>query len=256
MENFLYLKLITLGSIFILIKLAEILIPARSHSNALNKRFFMNISYPILTNFIFALLSPLTLMAFAYYCLQNKLGLFNLPYFNYYPNIVLGIIQVIILDMAIYWQHRFFHWIPMLWRFHKVHHADNQMDLTTGLRFHPGELLLSMGYKFLIVRLLGIDPLTFMLFESLLAISSMFEHANMGLHKYLNTFLKVFIVTPQMHYIHHSKDSRQMNKNFGFNFSIWDRLFRSYLDEEVEDIGIKEVSEQTFLGLLKLPFKN
>lgn len=132
---------------------------------------------------------------------------------------------VVILDLLIYFQHRAFHHVPMLWRLHRVHHADTEMDATTGLRFHPVELLLSVFIKMAAVVALGAPPEGVLIFEVLLNASSMFEHAAITLPGWLDRALRPIIVTPSLHRIHHSERREETDSNFGFNLSLWDRVF-------------------------------
>ncbi len=135
---------------------------------------------------------------------------------------------VLALDLAIYWQHRAFHAFRPLWRLHRMHHADLDLDVTTALRFHPGEILLSMGWKLALVALFGPSPLAVLLFEVQLNVCAMFNHANLGLPLALDRGLRLVLVTPDMHRVHHSTDLREANTNFGFSLPWWDRMFGTY----------------------------
>ncbi len=137
-------------------------------------------------------------------------------------------LTVVLLDLLIYFQHRAFHHVPLLWRLHRVHHADTELDATSGLRFHPIELLLSVFIKMAAVVALGAPPEGVLLFEVLLNASSMFEHAAIALPAWLDRALRPFIVTPSLHRIHHSERREETDSNFGFNLSVWDRLFGTY----------------------------
>ena len=133
-----------------------------------------------------------------------------------------------LLDLAIYLQHVLFHAVPVLWRLHRMHHADLDIDVTTGLRFHPVEILLSMAIKLMVVVALGTPALAVLLFEVLLNATSIFNHANLRLPGWLDGALRLVVVTPDMHRVHHSVTPRETNSNFGFNFALWDRLFGTY----------------------------
>lgn len=137
-------------------------------------------------------------------------------------------ITVLILEWVIYLQHILFHKIPFLWRLHSVHHSDTSMDFTTALRFHPIEILISIIYKGLFIFFLGLPTIGVVVFEILLNSMAMFNHSNIRFPKKLEAFLRIIIVTPQMHRIHHSRDVKDLNTNFSFSFSIWDRLFKTY----------------------------
>jgi sterol desaturase/sphingolipid hydroxylase (fatty acid hydroxylase superfamily) len=138
------------------------------------------------------------------------------------------LLAVVLLDLAIYLQHVMFHAVPTLWRLHRMHHADLDIDVTTGLRFHPVEILLSMVIKLGVVVALGAPALAVLLFEVLLNATSMFNHANLRLPGWLDRPLRLVLVTPDMHRVHHSVVPRETNSNFGFSLALWDRLFGTY----------------------------
>jgi len=152
-------------------------------------------------------------------------GLFNLLSFPSWIEVVLA---VIVLDLSIYGQHVLFHYVPVLWRVHRMHHADLDIDVTTGTRFHPVEVLLSFGIKFVTVVGIGASSLSILIFEVLLNATSLFNHSNLRLAPTLERMLRWFVVTPDMHRVHHSILRRETNSNFGFNLPWWDRLFRTY----------------------------
>ena len=171
---------------------------------------------------------------------------------------------IALLDLLIYLQHRAFHHIPVLWAIHKVHHADRDIDTSTGIRFHPIEIVLSMAFKCFCVALLGLPWLAVLFFEILLNGSSLFNHANLRLDAKVENTLRYFIVTPDMHRVHHSISDTEVNQNFGFFFSIWDRFFRSYtaqpkLGHKNMTIGLESYQHDlpsVFLWSLSLPFKS
>ncbi len=173
-------------------------------------------------------------------------------------------LAVVILDLAIYWQHRLMHRIPLLWRMHRVHHADIGFDVTTGVRFHPLEIGLSMGIKLGLVLILGPHPAAMLVFELLLAAGSLFTHSDFALPRGLDRRLRWLFVTPSMHRIHHSTWRPETDSNYGFHLSIWDRLFASYTVEPRENeltmpIGLNEYrkpQDQRLLTLLLNPFRN
>jgi len=136
--------------------------------------------------------------------------------------------SVALLDLAIYLQHVLFHAVPLLWRLHRMHHADLEFDVTTGVRFHPVEIVLSMVIKLAIVTALGAPALGVLAFEVLLNATSMFSHGNIALPPRLDRVLRLFVVTPDMHRVHHSIERRETDSNFGFNLPWWDRLFGTY----------------------------
>lgn len=173
-------------------------------------------------------------------------------------------IAVLVLDLAIYLQHVAFHFLPTLWRLHRVHHADMDFDVTTGLRFHPLEIVLSMLIKFAVVIFIGAPVLAVIVFEIVLNAAAMFNHGNVRLPKSLDRLLRWVIVTPDMHRVHHSVIVKETNSNFGFNFSWWDRLFATYRAQpkaghEQMDIGFTQYREvkqsQGLWGMLLIPFR-
>lgn len=170
---------------------------------------------------------------------------------------------VILLDVAIYWQHRILHMVPLLWRLHRVHHADTGFDVTTGVRFHPFEIALSMGIKLGLIALLGVPALAVLIFEVLLSAGSLFTHANIELPDRFERRLRWLVVTPEMHRIHHSVHRDETDSNFGFHLSLWDRLFGSYRADPRDGhtrmaIGLPEFRDrrdQSLWALLLNPFR-
>lgn len=177
---------------------------------------------------------------------------------------VIGVVAgVLLLDVAIYWQHRILHVVPFLWRLHRVHHADTGFDVTTGLRFHPFEIVLSMGIKLGLIFVFGIPALAVLIFELALSAGSLFTHTNIALPPRFERAMRWIFVTPDMHRIHHSVHREETNSNFGFHLSVWDRIFRSYRDMARDgqtgmSIGLhqfREPREQTLWALLLNPFR-
>lgn len=170
---------------------------------------------------------------------------------------------VVLLDLAIYWQHRLLHIVPVLWRMHRVHHADTGFDVTTAVRFHPLEIVFSMAIKLGLIWLLAVPALAVLIFEVLLSAGALFTHANVTLPKGWDHRLRWLLVTPEMHRIHHSVHREETDSNFGFHLSVWDRLFGSYRREPRDghvdmDIGLHEFREpgdQSLAALLLNPFR-
>lgn len=152
-------------------------------------------------------------------------GLFNSASWPAWLEFLLALLT---LDLAIYLQHRGFHFVPVLWRLHRMHHADLDVDVTTGARFHPVEILLSLGIKFVVIVALGASAASVLIFEILLNATSMFNHSNVRMPEALERVLRWLVVTPDMHRTHHSILRRETDSNFGFNFPWWDRIFRTY----------------------------
>jgi sterol desaturase/sphingolipid hydroxylase (fatty acid hydroxylase superfamily) len=179
------------------------------------------------------------------------------------PPVVAVVAGVLLLDVAIYWQHRILHAVPVLWRLHRVHHADVDFDVTTGVRFHPLEIVLSMAIKLGLIALLGVPALAVLIFELALSAGSLFTHANVALPPKIDHMIRWVFVTPDMHRIHHSVHTDETDSNFGFHLSIWDRLFGSYRDQPRDAqttmaIGLHEFRndrDQTLWSLLLNPFR-
>jgi len=173
-------------------------------------------------------------------------------------------LSVILLDLAIYLQHVLFHAVPAFWRLHRVHHADQEIDVTTGVRFHPVEIALSMGFKLGLIAALGTPAVAVLIFEVLLNATSMFNHSNVSMPQWVDRVLRWIVVTPDMHRVHHSIVVRETNSNFGFNLPWWDRMFGTYRDQpaaghEAMTIGIeqfREPIEQRLDHMLTQPFRD
>lgn len=204
---------------------------------------------------------PLTAAGLALMASDRGWGFLNQAEIPLYIAIPLS---VLVLDIAVYFQHRMFHALPWLWRLHRMHHADLEFDASTGLRFHPIEVLLSMALKMLIVLLIGAPALAVLVFETLLSTTSLFNHGNVRLSHKLDQWLRFILVTPDMHRVHHSIIKRETDSNFGFCISWWDRWFRTYIDQPEKGhldmkIGIENFRTENDLGLGQMliqPFLN
>jgi len=189
------------------------------------KRWVANLGIAAMDVLIVWLLLPGGAIAAALWAELHDFGLFNqLDWFNS----VEVLAAVVLLDLVIYGQHVLFHAVPILWRLHMVHHADRDIDVTTGLRFHPIEILLSMLIKIAAAALLGAPVLAVIIFEIVLNGMAMFNHANVHLPARLDQLLRLLVITPDVHRVHHSIIRTETNSNFGFNLSVWDRLFGTY----------------------------
>jgi sterol desaturase/sphingolipid hydroxylase (fatty acid hydroxylase superfamily) len=188
-------------------------------------------------------------------------GLFNLIGLPVWASILIGVIA---LDLVIYTQHVIFHHVPALWRLHRMHHADLDIDVTTGVRFHPLEILLSLAIKMAAVAALGVPAPAVLFFEVLLNATSMFNHSNVALPPRLEPIARWIVVTPQMHQVHHSILQAETDSNFGFNLPWWDRLFGTYCakpsaGEQKIVIGLpifRDIAELNIVRLLTQPFRN
>lgn len=246
--------------ILIIMGIAETRWPRRMLTASKPRRWTSNLSISVLSTFAVYLLLPLAPTAFALLCHERGWGILNsltLPAWLAVP------LAVLILDMLIYWQHVMFHKVPVLWRVHRMHHADVDIDTTTGIRFHPIEIVASMGIKLIAILLLGPAPMAVLLFEVLLNGCALFNHANVRLPLVLDGWLRLLMVTPDMHRVHHSTDMREANMNFGFNFPCWDRLFGTYKAQpdkghDMMKIGMNIFREPHYMrirNMLLIPFK-
>ena len=219
------IRLTAFFGIFAVMAVLEFFWPRRRQVIGRLRRWPNNIAISVLNSLLLRFLIPTAAVGLAWIASDNGWGLLNLVALPVAFEVVFG---VLLLDLAIYFQHRIFHAVPILWRLHRMHHSDLEIDVTTGARFHPLEILLSMGIKMILVLLLGPSALAVLLFEVLLNGSSMFNHANVRIPLALDKVLRVLLVTPDMHRVHHSIISNETNSNFGFCLSVWDRIFKSY----------------------------
>ncbi len=224
------------------------------------RRWTSNLALVFVDSAAVRFLFPFTGIWLAHYVESHQIGLLNQFGLPYWARVLL---TVILLDFVIYLQHVMFHFLPVLWRLHQVHHADGDIDVTTGLRFHPAEIVISMVIKFSAIYLLGTPAFAVVLFEVILNGTAMFNHSNVALPFGLDRVLRLFLVTPDMHRVHHSVHRDETNSNFGFNLPIWDRLCGTYIAQPRDghqgmEIGLLEYrdAKPSRLGwLLALPFR-
>ena len=215
-------------SMFSIMALWEIISPRRQLLIPKLLRWANNLALVFLNTILLRLLFPAAAAGMAIFVNTQGWGLFN--YYDVsFPVAVIAC--VIIMDAMIYLQHVMVHAIPVLWRLHRVHHADPDFDVTTGARFHPIEIILSMLIKFAVIILLGPPVLAVIIFEILLNATAMFNHSNVHLNTTFDKYLRLFVVTPDMHRVHHSVEADETNSNFGFSLPWWDRLFGTYRDQ-------------------------
>lgn len=189
-------------------------------------RWSNNLALIVIDSIAVRLLFPLAAVGLAVAMQTKGWGLFNVIDLPSWFEILLA---VVLLDFAIYLQHVLFHHVPVLWRLHRMHHADIEIDVTTGLRFHPLEIVLSMAFKLVLVLLLGPAAIAVLIFEVVLNASALFNHSNIRLPKHIDAVLRLIIVTPDMHRVHHSIIPKETNSNYGFNVPWWDRLLGTYI---------------------------
>ncbi len=224
------------------------------------RRWVTNLSMVVLSSIVLRIVFPAAAVGTAIWAQSNGWGL--LPALGL-PPVIAGILAFVLLDFAIWLEHVASHKIPLLWRIHRMHHADTGFDVTTGLRFHPLEIVLSMVWKAVVVIALGPPVLAVLVFEIVLNATSMFNHSNARLPLRLDRWLRFLVVTPDMHRVHHSTIRRETDSNYGFNLPVWDRLFRTYNDQPAKghdgmDIGLESWRGREASGLgwsLLLPFR-
>lgn len=245
---------------FIIIALWEVIAPKRALTVSKAIRWLNNLGIVVLNTIILRLLFPAAAVGVAAFVSEQGWGL--LGYYQV-PLAVAIVVSVVAMDFIIYLQHVLVHAVPALWRLHRVHHADLDYDVTTGARFHPFEIILSMLIKFATIVVLGPPMVAVIIFEVILNATAMFNHGNIGLPKGLDRLLRWIVVTPDMHRVHHSTEDDEANSNFGFNLPWWDRLFGTYRDQprsghQGMTIGIHKYRDQKQVnrlpGMLALPF--
>jgi sterol desaturase/sphingolipid hydroxylase (fatty acid hydroxylase superfamily) len=227
-------------AVFGIIAAWELAAPRRSLRESKALRWTHNLALTVLNSVLVRAVLPVAAVGVAAFAAERGMGLFNLVRV---PQPLTILLSVVALDLVIYLQHLMFHAVPLLWRLHRVHHADLDFDVTTGARFHPIEIGLSMLIKFSIILALGPPAVAVLVFEILLNASSMFNHGNVRMPVAIDRILRRVLVTPDMHRVHHSIDPRETTSNFGFSLPWWDRLFGTYRAEprdghEAMTIGI------------------
>ena len=287
MDNTAVIRLSVFLGVFVLMAVLEALLPAREAVLSRKTRWLGNLSMVVMGALVSRILLPATLVGVSLWAQQKGIGVFNVlldavpvdasssnqllnsgePLNNsstYLVHIAIVTLSVLLLDMLIYWQHRLFHTVPMLWRFHKMHHADSHVDTTTGLRFHPVEIAMSLGIKAAAVVMLGVPAIAIVIFEVALNGFALFNHANIRLPQKWDDRIGLVLITQRLHRIHHSQAKNESNSNYGFSVSWWDRLFNSFtpraaFSDETLPIGQKDVpatkKNASIIALLQQPFK-
>lgn len=245
------IRLAAFLSVLAAMALWEVAAPRRRRDIPRVIRWTNNLALVVVDTAILRLAFPILAVGLAAMAEERGWGLFN----NIdAPIWVAIVVSMLLLDLAIYLQHVMFHAVPGLWRLHRMHHADLDFDATTGLRFHPVEILISMGIKLAVVAALGPPAVAVLLFEVILNATALFNHANIDLPRPLDRALRLIVVTPDMHRVHHSVDPRETNSNFGFNLPWWDRLLGTYVAQPAKghksmEIGIEQFRTRRDLWL-------
>jgi sterol desaturase/sphingolipid hydroxylase (fatty acid hydroxylase superfamily) len=258
LAHVLTIRIAAFVGLFALFSISEALWPARPRDFRRLERWPANLFLAVLDTAVLRFLFPLLAVGAALWAKSANIGLFNAAPL---PDWVAFAASLLALDATIYGQHVALHRITLLWRFHRVHHTDRNVDVTTALRFHPGETALSMGLKMIVVALLGVPPAAVVAFEVVLNGMAMFSHANLRLGTLADGLLRVFVVTPAMHRIHHSSEQGETDSNYGFNLSLWDRIFGTYRPAAraaLFPLGLpsfKNADTNAMLFIMLLPFR-
>ena len=246
--------------VFALMARWELFAPRRTLTVSKSVRWTNNLALLVLNIIALRVAFPVAATGLALHATDQGWGLLQQVTL---PETLRVIAGVVVLDLAIYFQHVLFHAVPTLWRLHRVHHVDLDFDVTTGTRFHTLEIFLSMAIKFAVILALGPPALAVLIFEVVLNAASMFNHANVRIPSAIERVVRWFIVTPDMHRVHHSVLPNETNSNFGFNLSVWDRLFGTYRAQPAKGhtemtIGLKGFRDprevDRLAGMLWLPF--
>ena len=254
------LRLLSFLVVFLIVAVAEYLWPRRVLTTSKGRRWFCNGSLVFIDSVSVRLLLPVLPLEMAGISAAHGWGLFNMLSVPHWIAIAFA---VLLLDLIIYLQHRSFHRIPLCWSFHRMHHTDLDLDVSSGNRFHPIEIFVSLLIKLAAVTILGAPLVAVVIFEVALNASSLFNHGNLRIPMSIDSWLRKVIVTPDMHRVHHSVIPRETDSNFGFNLPCWDWMLKTYKGQPQEghlgmDIGLKEFRDEQKLGLvslLLLPFR-
>lgn len=253
------IRLSAFAGVLVIMTILEMASPMRRLKAGRYPRWLSNLGLVVLNSVALRLLLPLQAVGVALVAADRDWGLFNVLD---WPVWVEGLITIVLLDLAVYSQHVVFHAVPVLWRLHMVHHSDPDIDVTTGLRFHTVEIFLSMGLKIVVVCLLGPPAWAIIVFEVVLNATAVFNHSNIRMPRSVDRILRLIVVTPDMHRVHHSVLPVETNSNFGFNLPWWDHCFGTYtaqpfMGHDRMTIGLTEFQDQRSVSLpwmMFLPF--
>lgn len=260
MGNDAILRIGAFAMTLVVMAIGETMFPRKQLTTPKKARWISNLSISGISTILSRILVPIAPISLAILASERSIGLFNIIDLPLWVSVPLS---VLIFDMVIYFQHVAFHQNLPLWRIHRMHHADLDIDASTGIRFHPIEIFLSMLIKLIVVAIIGPPAIAVLIFEILLNSCALFNHANLYIPSNLDRILRLFIVTPDMHRVHHSTKMKEANMNYGFNFPWWDRFFGTYKDQpdlghEKMQIGLNIFREPKFISLwqmLLIPFK-
>ncbi|MEC9344072.1 MAG: sterol desaturase family protein [Pseudomonadota bacterium] len=254
------LRLAIFVGLFVVFAALELVAPRRELRPVKAKRWLTNWTIVVLDSVLVRLLFKSAAVGGALWAQSRGIGLFNMIAV---PAWLAVAVSFVVLDFAIWLSHLASHKIPFLWRIHRMHHSDVDIDVSTAIRFHPIEIVLSMVWKYAVVIALGAPALSVLIFEIVLNGGALFNHANMRLPARLDGLLRLVVVTPDMHRVHHSSDPDETNSNYGFNLSVWDRMFATYvpqpaLGHDGMQIGLKQWQDEKPARLdwtLMVPFR-
>jgi sterol desaturase/sphingolipid hydroxylase (fatty acid hydroxylase superfamily) len=260
-DNEIFIRIGFFFCIFVLMSVWEMVAPRRSLVEPKSTRWFHNLAVTFLNSMLVRWIFPVTAIGVALLSRERGWGIFNILEI---PQWTAGIAAIAVLDLTIYSQHVVFHKIPLFWRLHRMHHTDLDLDVSTGARFHPIEIILSMGIKMATIVILGAPSWSVLSFEVLLNATSMFNHSNIFMNQRIDKLLRLVVVTPDMHRVHHSVIIRETDSNFGFNLPWWDHLFGTYRAQpsaghEAMRIGLANYRDKKWLTLpwmLAVPFSD
>lgn len=230
-DNEATVRLATFAGLFALLALSEYFRPRRPLVVPKSARWFTNIAIVIIDSVAVRLIFPAAAVGVALWAAESGYGFFNIVEV---PVWLAGLISIVVLDFAVWLSHVLSHKVPLFWRFHRMHHSDRDFDVTTAIRFHPIEIIASMVWKVAFVVALGAPAWSVILFEIILNGTAMFNHSNLKLPLMLDRVVRLIVVTPDMHRVHHSVIPHETDSNYGFNFPFWDRLFGTYVDQPRE----------------------
>jgi len=258
-QNEATIRLSVFLGLFGLLALTEWLRPRRKLTVSKSNRWTTNIAIVVIDSVVVRLIFPAAAVGVALWAHSNGYGLFNIVEVPFW---LAGLISIVLLDFAVWFSHLLSHKVPMFWRFHRMHHSDRDIDVSTAIRFHPIEIVLSMIYKVAWVIALGAPAWSVIMFEIILNGVAMFNHSNTKLPLWLDRLARMIIVTPDMHRVHHSSIPRETDSNYGFNFPFWDKMFGTYIPQpelghDGMEIGLAEWQDERPTKLvwsLKLPF--
>ena len=245
-ENEPTIRLAVFLGLFGVLALSEYLRPRRPLVTSKSHRWFTNFAIVVIDSVVVRLIFPAAAVGVALWAQANGYGLFNATSVAVW---IAGLVSIISLDFAVWFSHLLSHKVPIFWRFHRMHHSDRDIDVSTAIRFHPVEIVLSMIYKVAWVVALGAPAWSVILFEIILNGVAMFNHSNLKLPLVLDRITRLIIVTPDMHRVHHSTIRRETDSNYGFNFPFWDKMFGTYIAQPEKghdgmQIGIAEWQDE------------